>query len=213
MPIKSFPGQNHDAHMQTKAAWLEDPMNGQTPIMANVGPILQANIREHMVMKYQEQIAGAMQAQGQQVTGAATDQKTMEMVIGQAAQMVAENNKAAQALNAQGSPDQQIAQAEMLKAKTGAAELDHKRKKDFADAAIEAEKVNLEAIKEANRHAEAKGELMAGINADSIKHGKDLTIAAVKALADGEKHAATLESNEKIAKQKATAKPSKPKAK
>lgn len=225
-PIKAFPGQNHQAHMQVKASWLEDPANGQTPIMANVAPILQANIREHMIMNYQEQIAGAMQSvnpnvqdpsmpgatesPAMQVTGAATDPKTTEMVIAEAAKMVTENNKAAQALAQQGSPDQQIAQAEMLKAQTGAAELEHKRKKDFADAALEAEKVNLEAIKEANRHAEAKGELMAGINADTIKHGKDLTIAAVKNLADAEKHNATLESNEKIAKHKAAAKPSKP---
>ena len=80
--------------------------------------------------------------------------------------------------------------------------LEHKRKKDFAQAALEAEKVNLEAIKEANRHAEAEDELTMGLTKERMQQGKDLTLAAVKSLADGEKHHATIESNEKIASMK-----------
>lgn len=206
-PIKAFPGQNHDAHMQVKAAWLEDPMNGATPIMANVGPILQANIREHMVMRYQEQIAGAMQ---NSVTGAGTDDATAEMVIAEAAQQVANANKAMQQMGQMQNPEQMIAQAEMLKAQNDVKELEHKRKKDFAMAALQAQKIDLDAIKEANRHAEAKDELTAGLNVERMKQGKDLTLAAVKSLADGEKHNATLESQEKIAKENAKAKAKKP---
>jgi len=28
MPIGAFPGQNHDAHIQVKMAFLQDPLNG-----------------------------------------------------------------------------------------------------------------------------------------------------------------------------------------
>ncbi len=181
-PIKAFPGQNHEAHMQVKAAWLEDPANGGTPIMANVSPILQANIREHMIMRYQEQIAGAMQS----VTGAGTDQTTMEMIVAEAAKMVAMNNQAAVQAMQQGTPEAQIAQAELIKAQTDVLELDHKRKKDFANAAIAVEKVNLDKIKEANRHQEARENLLAGITKEKMKQGKDLTLAAVKSLSEGQ---------------------------
>ena len=29
IPIKAFAGQNHDAHIQTKMAYLQDPQNGR----------------------------------------------------------------------------------------------------------------------------------------------------------------------------------------
>lgn len=190
-PIKAFQGQNHDAHMQVKAAWLEDPANGASPIMSNVGPILQANIREHMMVKYQETIAGAMQ--NVQTTGAATDPTSVEMVIAEAAKMVAENNRVAAERAAEGTPDQMIAKAEMLKAQTQSAELEHKKKKDFASAAVDVAKINIEAIKEANRHAEAAEELKAGITKETMRQGKDLALTAVKNLSDGEKHMSTLE--------------------
>ena len=41
--------------------FLQDPANGGNPIMQRVSPILQANIQEHVVMKYQEQINGMTQ--------------------------------------------------------------------------------------------------------------------------------------------------------
>jgi uncharacterized protein YeeX (DUF496 family) len=176
-PIKAFPGQNHDAHMAVKAAWIEDPANGATPLMQPFAPVLQANIREHMVMKYQEQISGAMQ-----VTGAATDDQTAEMVISEAARMVAENNKAAAAILNQGSPEAQIAKAELMRAETDIHELAHKKNKDFATAAMQAEKIKLDAIKEANRHQESRENLLAGITKERMKTGKDLAMSAVKGL-------------------------------
>ena len=39
-------------------AYLQDPNNGANPIMQRIAPILQANIQEHSVMKYQEQMSG-----------------------------------------------------------------------------------------------------------------------------------------------------------
>ena len=36
LPIAAFTGQNHDAHIQVKMAYLSDPMNGANPIMARV---------------------------------------------------------------------------------------------------------------------------------------------------------------------------------
>jgi hypothetical protein len=66
MPIAAFAGQDHDAHIQVKMAYLNDPQNGANPIMAKLQPILAANIQEHSVMKYQEQINGMTQQKLQQ---------------------------------------------------------------------------------------------------------------------------------------------------
>ena len=60
-PIKAFPGQDHQAHIMAKSAFLQDPMAGASPFFQAVAPMIQANIREHMLMQY----AAAAMAAGQ----------------------------------------------------------------------------------------------------------------------------------------------------
>jgi hypothetical protein len=60
-PIKAFPGQDHRAHIMAKTAFLQDPMAGASPMFQAVAPMIQANIREHMLMQY----AAAAMAAGQ----------------------------------------------------------------------------------------------------------------------------------------------------
>ena len=66
LPIKAFPQQDHEAHIAIKTAFIEDPTLGKTEMMAPAIPVLQANIQEHMVMKYQEELSGIMQKEVQQ---------------------------------------------------------------------------------------------------------------------------------------------------
>ena len=108
IPIGAFPGQNHDAHIQTKMAYLQDPANGANPIMQRIQPILQANIQEHSVLKYQEQMSGIAQqmTEGQQNPAAA------EMAMAQAAQQVMNAN---QAMGMAQSPEQQLVSLEQAK--------------------------------------------------------------------------------------------------
>jgi len=108
IPIGAFPGQNHDAHIQTKMAYLQDPANGANPIMQRIQPILQANIQEHSVLKYQEQMSGIAQqmTEGQQNPAAA------EMAMAQAAQQVMNANQAAGMAQ---SPEQQLVALEQAK--------------------------------------------------------------------------------------------------
>jgi hypothetical protein len=54
MPIAAFPGQDHQAHIQAKMAFLQDPMGGASPVFAQMVPLLAANIREHTVLQYTE---------------------------------------------------------------------------------------------------------------------------------------------------------------
>ena len=113
IPIAAFPGQSHDAHIQTKMAYLQDPMNGANPIMERIRPILEANIQEHSVMKYQEQMNGMTeQALQQMPPEQQQNPAVVEMAMAQAAQQVMNAN---QAMGMAQSPEQQLVALEQAK--------------------------------------------------------------------------------------------------
>jgi len=113
VPIAAFPGQNHDAHIQIKMAYLQDPQNGANPVMERIAPILQANIQEHSIMKYQEQVSGVTQQLMQQVPPEqAQNPSVIEVVMAQAAQQVLSAN---QAMGMAQSPEQQLVALEQAK--------------------------------------------------------------------------------------------------
>lgn len=87
LPIQAFPGQDHDSHVKVKSMWLNDPHNGKNPIFAAVAPNIQSNIRDHLMLKYQETMQGAMQNIQQQNAN-----MPEEIAIKLAADMVARNN-------------------------------------------------------------------------------------------------------------------------
>ena len=138
IPIAAFAGQNHDAHIQTKMAYLQDPMNGANPIMARIKPILEANIQEHSVMKYQEQISGVTKMAGQQ------NPQAVEMAMAQAAQQVLNAN---QAMGMAQSPEQQMVSLEQAKVELEKEKLKMDSAKNSADAALESQKLELEEMK------------------------------------------------------------------
>jgi len=138
IPIAAFPGQNHDAHIQTKMAYLQDPMNGANPIMARIKPILEANIQEHSVMKYQEQISGVTKMAGQQ------NPQAVEMAMAQAAQQVLNAN---QAMGQAQSPEQQMVALEQAKVELEKEKLKMDSARNSADAALESQKLELEEMK------------------------------------------------------------------
>jgi len=136
IPIAAFPGQNHDAHIQVKMAYLQDPNNGANPIMQRIAPILQANIQEHSVMKYQEQMSGLANEVMQQAPDQANNPAVVEMAMAQAAQQILNAN---QAMGQAQSPEQQLVALEQAKVElekqklqsdtvTDAAELEIKNK-------------------------------------------------------------------------------------
>jgi hypothetical protein len=91
MPIKAFPGQDHDAHIVVKQSFIADPTLGQNPVMQALVPILQANIREHMILKYEEQMSGMLEA-GVEQAGTGSEEAISEITKG-AAQEILQNNQ------------------------------------------------------------------------------------------------------------------------
>lgn len=120
MPIAAFPGQDHDAHIAVKSAWLQDPANGQSPFMQQMAPLVAANVREHMIMKYQEQLGGLAQqaAQGQPLPPEVQGQ-----VMAQAAQQVLKANQAAAEAGNVNDLERFLAQVEKMKAENSRMDL------------------------------------------------------------------------------------------
>jgi hypothetical protein len=116
-PIQAFTGQNHDAHISFKGAFLQDPGNQKNPFFNQMAAALQANISEHMLLKYKEQIDGlSMQAaQNPQIALQLSQMPNPEEVANaQAAQQIMQTNMQM----AQGggmSPEQQMLQIETQK--------------------------------------------------------------------------------------------------
>ena len=138
IPIAAFPGQDHDAHVQVKMAYLQDPANGANPIMERIAPIIQANIQEHSVMKYQEQMSGMTQqlAQGSQ------DPAIIEQAMAQAAQQVMQANQmAAQGMGQ--SIEQQTIQLQKDQLMLDKEKLDLEALKDTAEMQLKNRELNL----------------------------------------------------------------------
>ena len=142
MPIAAFPGQNHDAHVQIKMAYLKDPLNGGSPTMQRVKPILEANIQEHMVHKYQEQMDGVTKAAMEQMPEQGPE--VIEGAMVYAAQQVLNANKAAGQAK---SPEQQLVILEQKKVELEQQKLQMDAANNAAEAALDAQKLQLEEAK------------------------------------------------------------------
>ena len=140
LPISAFTGQNHDAHIQVKMAYLQDPMNGANPIMARVRPILEANIQEHTLMKYQEQINGTTQVMMEQMPNMERNPTTIEATMAAAAQDVLNANIA---MGKQMTPEQQLVALEQAKVELEKEKLKLDAAKENAKIAIEAQELDI----------------------------------------------------------------------
>ncbi len=114
-PIKAFKGQNHDAHIQVKSIYMQDPMNKQNPAFPKVAGALQANISDHMMLKYEEQIEGlAMQAMQDPQAQAMLSQMPdpVSAMQAQAAQQLMQANMAMAQQQQAATPEAQMVQLE-----------------------------------------------------------------------------------------------------
>jgi len=150
LPIKAFVGQNHDAHIQAKMAYLQDPMNGGNPLMQRIAPVLQANMQEHMLMKYQEQVNGVAQQMIQQYGAQAAqagidpnDPKVIEMVMAQAAQQVTQANAAMAQMQQMQTPEAQLVALEGQRLQVEQQKVQAQIAKESVDAAMKNRELDL----------------------------------------------------------------------
>ena len=141
LPIAAFPAQNHDAHIQVKMAYLQDPANGANPIMERIKPVLESNIQEHSVLKYQEQVSGVTEQIMQQVPPEqAQNPQAIEMAMAQAAQQVTQANQQPPPPT----PEQQLVMLEQEKVKLQQQKLQSDTAVQAAELELKNKKLELE---------------------------------------------------------------------
>jgi hypothetical protein len=206
LPIKAFIGQNHDAHIQAKMMYLQDPQNGANPLMQRIAPVLQANMQEHMIMKYQEQINGVAQQMIQQYGPEAVasgqvdpnDPRVMEMVIAQAAQQVMQANQAMAQMQQIQTPEAQMVQLEGQRLQVEQQKVQAQVAKESVDAAMKNRELD---IKEAQMQLDM---LKEGIKVSNTSQEKEKdrnakkAIAALDAIMDLAKTAETLDNSKAL---------------
>ena len=142
VPIAAFAGQDHEAHMQVKMAYLQDPKNGASPTMQRLQPILASNIQEHSVMKYQEQMNGLTQQKLQQNVSPEQAQNPA-VVQGAMAEAAQEILNANMAMGKQQSPEQQMVELEQKRVELDMQKLQLQAAKDNAQATLDAQELEL----------------------------------------------------------------------
>ena len=187
IPIAAFPGQNHESHIQVKMMYLQDPQNGANPIMERLKPILESNIQEHSVLKYQEQMNGMARAAMEQLgPEQAQNPSVAESAMAAAAQQVLNANMAAGQAE---SPEQQMVALETAKVELEKQKLQATMAKYSAESALDAQKLEIEEAKlmvsagEAGQSAIMKKE-KGDLDRASKETMKSLDILAKAALAD-----------------------------
>jgi hypothetical protein len=190
-PIKAFMYQDHQAHIATHQAFMQDPMVmqtiGQNPMANQIMASLQAHIAEHTAFLYRQQIEERIGAP----LPAPNEEMDREMEV-QLAQLQSKaaiqltqthQQQAAQAAAQQQAQDP-IIQMQQQELQLKAAEQQRKAQKDQADAALAAAKLDLDAKKaqatstiEATRIASQTDMANAKQDLDEAKAILDLTRA------------------------------------
>ena len=153
-PIKAFIYQDHDAHIATHQAFMQDPQIaafiGQSPAAQQVVAALQAHIAEHIGFSYRQQVEAKLGAQlpapGEEMPDEIEKllSQTMAKAGVQLTQQKQQQAAQAQAQAQQQDPAFQMQQAE-LQLKQG--EQQRKIQKDQADAQLDAARLQLDAEK------------------------------------------------------------------
>ena len=182
-PMKAFIYQDHDAHIATHTAFMQDPMIaqtiGQNPQAQQIMASLQAHIAEHLGFSYRRQMEERLG-----VTLPPPDEQLPEDVEVQLSKLIADGGKqlaqqhqqqAAQA-QAQQQAEDPLFKLEQAKVKVQEMEVTRKVQKDQTDADIaaaklvmEKERVQIEANKEANRVQSQDSQAQQRLKLDALK--------------------------------------------
>jgi hypothetical protein len=153
-PIKAFIYQDHEAHIATHTAFMQDPMIaqtiGQNPMAQQIMAALQAHIAEHLGFQYRKQIEERLG-----VELPPPDEQLPEEIEVQLARLIADAGKQLTQAHQQQAAQQQaqqqaqdpLFQLEQAKVKVQEMEVARKTSKDQTDATIAAEKLKLDAMK------------------------------------------------------------------
>jgi hypothetical protein len=150
-PTKAFIYQDHQAHIATHMALMQDPMVaqmiGQSPMAQQMGAAIMAHVAEHMAFAYRQQVEEQLGVPLTPPDAELDEQAEVQIsrLVAQAAQQLLQTNmgkaQQAQAQQQAQNPQLQMAQAEL---QLRAQELQRKEQDSERDFAIAQEKIRLE---------------------------------------------------------------------
>jgi hypothetical protein len=150
-PTKAFIYQDHQAHIATHMALLQDPMVaqmiGQSPMAQQMGAAIMAHVAEHMAFAYRQQVEEQLGVPLTPPDAELDEQAEVQIsrLVAQAAQQLLQTNmgkaQQAQAQQQAQNPQLQMAQAEL---QLRAQELQRKEQDSQRDFQIAQEKIRLE---------------------------------------------------------------------
>tara|TARA_Y100000114_G_scaffold10685_1_gene8425 strand:- start:146 stop:1261 length:1116 start_codon:yes stop_codon:yes gene_type:complete len=150
-PMRAFIYQDHDAHIETHMAFMQDPMIaqmiGQNPQAKQIMASLQAHVAEHLGYKYRKDMEERLG-----VELPLPNEELPEEIEVNLSRLVAKAGKALTQSHIQQAAQQQaqqkaqdpIVQMQQAELQIKAQEVERKAKKDQADATIQAEKLKLD---------------------------------------------------------------------
>jgi hypothetical protein len=183
-PTKAFIYQDHQAHISTHLALLQDPtimqMIGQTPMAQQIQGAIMSHVAEHMAFKYRSQVEEQLGVPMTPPDAELPEQVEVQLsrLVAQAAQQLLQTNQA----QAQQQQAQQMAQNPMLQMQQAELQLraeELKRKeadsqRDYEIAQqklrLEQEKLAIEAQKEVARIQNQERTIDKKLKTDMLKH-------------------------------------------
>jgi len=154
-PMKAFIYQDHDAHIATHMAFMQDPMVaqliGQNPQAKQIMASLQAHIAEHLGFNYRKQMEeklGAPLPPPNEELPKEVEVNLARLVADAGKQLTQEHQQEAAQRAAQAKAQDPIVQMQQQELKLKAAELQRKAKKDAADTQLKAAELQRKSVKD-----------------------------------------------------------------
>ena len=154
-PMKAFIYQDHDAHIATHMAFMQDPnvaqLIGQNPQAKQITASLQAHIAEHLGFNYRKQMEeklGAPLPPPNEELPKEIEVNLARLVADAGKQLTQEHQQQAAQRAAQAKAQDPIVQMQQQELKLKAAELQRKTQKDVADSKLKAAELQRKAAKD-----------------------------------------------------------------
>ena len=173
-PVKAFPEQDHEAHIQVHTSAMQDPqiraLVGQSPQANAIMAAAQSHIAEHLGYAYRAQIEMAMGIEIPEL-GAKMDplmENQLSRLMAEASKKVLQQSQAQAAQKeAQAQAQDPLNEIQRQELQIKAAEVERKTKKDMSDATLRAMEV---AIKQEEVQISAQ-EAAAKLESEELKEG------------------------------------------
>ena len=153
-PMKAFIFQDHDAHIATHQAFMQDPQImafiGQSPAAQQVMSALQAHIAEHIGFSYRQQMAAKLGVELPPPDEEMPEEmeKLLSQTMAQAGQQLTQQKQQAAAQQAaQQKAQDPVVQMQQQELQLKQAEQQRKAQKDQADTQLDAARLQLDAQK------------------------------------------------------------------